>query len=45
MFTAKGGFISKGNNFAAGGVGKVEPAGFIGGRPEQFDKQTTIASK
>jgi len=43
MFTAKGGFISKGNNFAAGGVGKVEPAGFIGGRPEQFDKQTTIA--
>ena len=43
MFTAKGGFISKGNNFAAGGVGEAEPAGFIGGRPEQFDKQTTIA--
>ena len=41
MFTAKGGFVSKGNNFALGG--EAEPAGFIGGRPEQFDDQTTIA--
>jgi hypothetical protein len=41
MFTAKGGFVSKGNNFALGG--EAEPAGFIGGTPEQFDDQTTIA--
>lgn len=40
LFTAKGGFVSKGN-FALGG--EAEPAGFIGGRPEQFDDQTTIA--
>ena len=41
--TAKGGFISEGNNFALGGKGEAEPAGFIGGPPEQFSDQTTIA--
>ena len=41
--TAKGGFISEGNNFALGGRGDAEPAGFIGGPPEQFSDQTTIA--
>ena len=41
--TAKGGFISEGNNFALGGKGEAEPAGFIGGPPEQFNDQTTIA--
>ena len=41
--TAKGGFISRGNNFALGGKGKAEPAGFIEGPPEQFNNQTTIA--
>ena len=40
MFTAKGGFVSKGN-FALGG--EAEPAGFIEGPPEQFNDQTTIA--
>jgi hypothetical protein len=38
----KGGFIGK-KNFALGGRGDAEPAGFIGGTPEQFDDQTTIA--
>ena len=42
-WTAKGGFIGKNKNFALGGKGEAEPAGFIGGPPEQFDKQTTIA--
>jgi len=41
--TAKGGFISEGNNFALGGRGDAEPAGFIEGPPEQFNDQTTIA--
>ena len=41
--TAKGGFISEGNNFALGGRGDAEPAGFIGGPPEKFNKQTSIA--
>ena len=41
-YTAKGGFIGK-KNFALGGRGDAEPAGFIGGTPEQFDDQTTIA--
>lgn len=41
--TAKGGFISRGNNFALGGKGEAEPAGFIEGPPEQFSDQTTIA--
>jgi hypothetical protein len=40
--TAKGGFIGK-KNFALGGRGDAEPAGFIGGPPEQFNDQTTIA--
>lgn len=40
--TAKGGFIGK-KNFALGGKGEAEPAGFIGGPPEQFNDQTTIA--
>jgi hypothetical protein len=42
-WTAKGGFIGKNKNFALGGKGEAEPAGFIGGPPEQFDDQTTIA--
>ncbi len=41
-YTAKGGFIGK-KNFALGGRGDAEPAGFIGGPPEQFSDQTTIA--
>ena len=41
--TAKGGFISEGNNFALGGRGDAEPAGFIGGPPENYSDQTTIA--
>lgn len=40
--TAKGGFIGK-KNFALGGRGDAEPAGFIEGPPEQFSDQTTIA--
>tara|TARA_S200002703_G_scaffold127635_1_gene114292 strand:- start:22 stop:2583 length:2562 start_codon:yes stop_codon:yes gene_type:complete len=42
-WTAKGGFIGKKNNFAIGGRGDAEPAGFIEGPPEQFSDQTTIA--
>ena len=40
--TAKGGFIGK-KNFALGGRGDAEPAGFIGGPPENYNDQTTIA--
>ena len=39
----QGGFVSRSNNFALGGKGEAEPAGFIGGPPEQFSDQTTIA--
>ena len=38
----QGGFIGK-KNFALGGKGEAEPAGFIEGPPEQFSDQTTIA--
>ena len=39
----QGGFVSNNDNFALGGRGDAEPAGFIGGPPEKFNKQTTIA--
>lgn len=39
--TAKGGKV--GNGFALGGRGTAEPAGFIGGPPENYSDQTTIA--
>jgi len=42
-YTAKGGFIGSKKNFALGGRGDAEPAGFIEGPPEQFSDQTTIA--
>jgi hypothetical protein len=41
--TAKGGFIGSKKNFALGGRGDAEPAGFIGGPPENYSDQTTIA--
>ena len=40
---AFGGFIGNKKNFAFGGKGEAEPAGFIEGPPEQFNDQTTIA--
>jgi len=40
-WTAKGGKV--GNGFALGGKGEAEPAGFIGGPPENYSDQTTIA--
>jgi len=40
-WTAKGGRV--GNGFALGGKGEAEPAGFIGGPPENYSDQTTIA--
>ena len=39
----QGGFVSNNDNFALGGRGDAEPAGFIEGPPEQFSDQTTIA--
>jgi|13_taG_2_1085334.scaffolds.fasta_scaffold00388_24 hypothetical protein len=39
--TAKGGKV--GNGFALGGRGTAEPAGFIGGPPENYSDETTIA--
>ena len=42
-WTAKGGLVSRGNNFALGGRSEAEPAGFIGGPPENYSDQTTIA--
>ena len=43
LIQIQGGFVSNNDNFALGGRGDAEPAGFIEGPPEQFSDQTTIA--